>query len=433
MSQQNRHSPAGARPPAVSSRPAAHVTAALQGCAQPAQPKMPRTPPTRVVPKPLATHVAAAVGRSAQPKLAPHAPPVPPRPVHPVPVVQRSQYTSFADLGMGSPPSSPPSSPKSSPRSSPPKVSMAVKPTPVPVKPTLPTVILSPPSAPASSSVQIDISSGSRSRSNSSDSEEEIDPNSAQALKVMFPRLDVGHLDMLDEPSARYNCHAWTIGITDQLVLAYTKNPQTMRAGLEEMGYTVTLSRQAVHGADALWYGPDPATIEHSARRDGSQWSSKLGNGRVIRHTLKELEGGYYGRVQYWVRLARQVPGRAETAPLLGADASRSSSWCCCFLTTACVEARGLPDDCEELTVLRAFRDGYLSASDERRALVERYYEIAPGIVDAIAASPARLQEHERIYDTVAHCVELIRQERPAEALNGYRALVETLEREYLP
>ena len=28
-----------------------------------------------------------------------------------------------------------------------------------------------------------------------------------------------------------------------------------------------------------------------------------------------------------------------------------------CFLTSACTEARGLPDDCHELTVLRSFRD----------------------------------------------------------------------------
>lgn len=29
-----------------------------------------------------------------------------------------------------------------------------------------------------------------------------------------------------------------------------------------------------------------------------------------------------------------------------------------CYLTSACVNAKGLPDDCEELTVLRNFRDG---------------------------------------------------------------------------
>ena len=31
-----------------------------------------------------------------------------------------------------------------------------------------------------------------------------------------------------------------------------------------------------------------------------------------------------------------------------------------CYLTTACVVAKNLPDDCEELTALRNFRDTYL-------------------------------------------------------------------------
>ena len=39
-----------------------------------------------------------------------------------------------------------------------------------------------------------------------------------------------------------------------------------------------------------------------------------------------------------------------------------------CFLTSACTEARGLPDDCHELTVLRSFRDGYLRSQPEGEA-----------------------------------------------------------------
>ena len=58
-----------------------------------------------------------------------------------------------------------------------------------------------------------------------------------------------------------------------------------------------------------------------------------------------------------------------------------------CFLTEAVVEHRGLEtDDGPTLTALRAFRDGYMQETPERRALVERYYEIAPRIVAAIPA-----------------------------------------------
>ena len=56
-----------------------------------------------------------------------------------------------------------------------------------------------------------------------------------------------------------------------------------------------------------------------------------------------------------------------------------------CFLTEAVVGQRGVEaDDGPTLSALRAFRDGYMQESPERRALVERYYEIAPLIVAAI-------------------------------------------------
>ena len=56
-----------------------------------------------------------------------------------------------------------------------------------------------------------------------------------------------------------------------------------------------------------------------------------------------------------------------------------------CFLTEAVVGHRGLEaDDGPTLTALRAFRDGYMQGSPERRDLVRRYYEIAPRIVTAI-------------------------------------------------
>ena len=56
-----------------------------------------------------------------------------------------------------------------------------------------------------------------------------------------------------------------------------------------------------------------------------------------------------------------------------------------CFLTEAVVGAQGIEaDDGPTLTALRGFRDGYMQQTPERRALVARYYEIAPRIVAAI-------------------------------------------------
>lgn len=51
-----------------------------------------------------------------------------------------------------------------------------------------------------------------------------------------------------------------------------------------------------------------------------------------------------------------------------------------CFLTTATVEAQGLPDDCEPLQLARYLRDNKMTSSKERSA-VDLYYDIAPEIV----------------------------------------------------
>jgi len=51
-----------------------------------------------------------------------------------------------------------------------------------------------------------------------------------------------------------------------------------------------------------------------------------------------------------------------------------------CFLTTATVEAQGLPDDCEPLELARYLRDDKMKSKKEISA-VNLYYEIAPEIV----------------------------------------------------
>ena len=55
-----------------------------------------------------------------------------------------------------------------------------------------------------------------------------------------------------------------------------------------------------------------------------------------------------------------------------------------CFVTTAVCEAEGKPDDCPELTAFRAFRDGWLSETEQGRSMIAEYYELAPAIVAAM-------------------------------------------------
>lgn len=87
-----------------------------------------------------------------------------------------------------------------------------------------------------------------------------------------------------------------------------------------------------------------------------------------------------------------------------------------CFLTTACVEFAGLPDNCKELQVMRHFRDTYVcNLSDGDKALSD-YYQIAPLIVKRI-----KLQEHsseifKNMLETLKIVVKLVEIERYSEA-----------------
>ena len=91
--------------------------------------------------------------------------------------------------------------------------------------------------------------------------------------------------------------------------------------------------------------------------------------------------------------------------PHFKGDSGSSSGGC--YLTSACVEAMGLADNCLELTTLRSFRDGWLAKQDGGKALIDEYYRIAPKIVDAIHAEPNSDEILRKLYgEMVVPCVE---------------------------
>lgn len=92
-----------------------------------------------------------------------------------------------------------------------------------------------------------------------------------------------------------------------------------------------------------------------------------------------------------------------------------------CFLTTACTAARGLADDCAELTTLRRLRDGFMRPSPCDAALVEEYYRIAPTIVRSVNARINRQEIWNLVYsDLVTPAVDLISTGKQREAVQLY-------------
>ncbi len=112
---------------------------------------------------------------------------------------------------------------------------------------------------------------------------------------------------------------------------------------------------------------------------------------------------------------------------------SGSSSWC--FLTTACVGAKGRQDNCLELETLRAFRDSYiLQEVPGGSGLVRAYYKTAPRVIAAIygkARNPRSV--FEKLYDRdIRQSLRLVEGGRNEAALVHYEKMVRRLERRWL-
>ena len=104
-----------------------------------------------------------------------------------------------------------------------------------------------------------------------------------------------------------------------------------------------------------------------------------------------------------------------------------------CFITTAVCLQAGKPDDCPELTAFRAFRDGYLRACPDGPALIEEYYNVAPGIVLRIDLSRDREARYEAIRENwLAPCYADIQAGNLHRCKERYVEMVRSLEKEYL-
>lgn len=122
-----------------------------------------------------------------------------------------------------------------------------------------------------------------------------------------------------------------------------------------------------------------------------------------------------------------------ECSSYRGADRKPSSSSDGCYLTSACVEAMGLADDCEELTTLRTFRDGWLALQPCGKCEIAEYYATAPQIVNRIHQSGESKSVLHNLYASlVLPCVSDIKAGLYEKAHARYRATVRDLKAKWL-
>lgn len=124
-------------------------------------------------------------------------------------------------------------------------------------------------------------------------------------------------------------------------------------------------------------------------------------------------------------------PDEKSKRPNSGTHSNSGSEGC--YLTSACVTARGLSDQCEELQTLRSFRDGYLSQQPGGHVEIDQYYATAPKIVEAINQLPDAMEIWNRIYEELVEpCVQMIHANQNEDAHQLYKSYATKLAHSYL-
>lgn len=104
-----------------------------------------------------------------------------------------------------------------------------------------------------------------------------------------------------------------------------------------------------------------------------------------------------------------------------------------CFITTACVEHQGLPDDCIELQTLRKYRDILIKNDDEFRSKVLEYYRKAPLIIQAIEKTDNKVDIYDNLYHKMIQpCVSFLINGKTNEAKSLYLDYYNYLSKRFL-
>ncbi len=135
---------------------------------------------------------------------------------------------------------------------------------------------------------------------------------------------------------------------------------------------------------------------------------------------VQEMQDDHNIKLREW-RLYKMTPKPAKKASRLP-----------CFLTTACVVCRDLPDDCEELTVLRKFRDEYVLLQKNGAELLNFYYFYSPRIVSKLNTHKHSRRLYDQLYLVIRYCVNLIKKDEWQNAMEAYIEMCLVLQKKFV-
>ena len=113
-----------------------------------------------------------------------------------------------------------------------------------------------------------------------------------------------------------------------------------------------------------------------------------------------------------------------------GKKGKRGSSGC--FVTSSVCYAIGMPGDCEELRIIRDFRDTWLRKQKYGESDIEEYYFYAPRICSLINSTETAKEIYQNIYDSyILSCVNLIKDKNYNDCYELYKRMVTDLKKRF--
>lgn len=198
----------------------------------------------------------------------------------------------------------------------------------------------------------------------------------------------------------------------DNYSLILYLNSSEIKNFSKEKGYVVTLelnkdSKQDYikalyqinkvdrHPKSLVDYSINATFMSATLHKKGENISNQLSNKSLIPSFFREKISFsmFHDSIDYYIRL-----NTSTTDALTMYDHASMDD---CFLTSACVRAKNLPDNCYELQMLRSFRDNYMKNSDKGNLLIEQYYEVAPNIVKKINTLHNQKEVYNYMYETL--------------------------------
>ena len=184
--------------------------------------------------------------------------------------------------------------------------------------------------------------------------------------------------------------------------------------------------------------------IKHGKRHEICRDCYEKRNTIYQRRSCKDCGSTFeitYGEKEYFEKKGFSLPTRCEkcrgkqnfntrTSPIPVSPPKKSGL---CFITTAVCEYLGKPDDCFELMTLRDFRDNWLAMQSGGEDEIRQYYEMAPRIVERLAASDEKDYIYGKIWlEYIEPCLDEILHGRNDACRERYRAMVNMLDRKFL-